>query len=257
MLAVAAPPLAFQTNGPLGLSPAVETALVPVEQYGEFLYLNRGYAFFAPDPGPSHLIQAGMTDGAGNLTEEMYPDLEHQWPRLLYHRHFMLAEFLNDAHLPPGPPPELIEADPEAAENWRNARARYENLRLSMTEHLEHANPGSTAAIRRIEHLIPNVIDYQEEPIALNDKQLYEVLLDQPAVLQVDDDLIAPDRPPEAIDVPRGQESAPEEAETTAPREPAAGTKSDPVQAGETGRASVNQGSDSDDVTDNSAETES
>ena len=45
------------------------------------------------------------------------------------------------------------------------------------------------AAIRRIEHLIPGVIEYQEEPIALTDKRLYEVLLDRPAALQTEGDL--------------------------------------------------------------------
>ena len=206
LLAVSIPPLAFQANGPLGLSPAVETALGPVEGYSQFMYLDRGYAFFAPDPGPSHLIQAGLTDGSGNLTEQMYPDLEQQWPRLLYHRHFMLAEYLNDAHQPPGPPAELIEADAEAATNWRNARARYEHLRMSMTKHLEHANPGSTAAIRRIEHLIPDLLEYREEPIALTDQRLYEVLLDKPTALQAEGDLVAPERALEEIAVPQGQE---------------------------------------------------
>ncbi len=152
------------------------------------MYLDRGYAFFAPDPGPSHLIQAGLTNDAGNLTEKMYPDLEQQWPRLLYHRHFMLAEFLTNAHQPPGPPPELIQADPDTATSWRNARSRYEHLRLSMTKHLEHAHPGQTAAIRRIEHLIPGVLEFREEPIVLTDKRLYQVLLDNPAALQTNGD---------------------------------------------------------------------
>ena len=203
LLAVATPPLAFQANGPLGLSPAVETVLAPIEQYSQFMYLDRGYAFFAPDPGPSHLFQAGLTDSSGNLTEKMYPDLEQQWPRLLYHRHFMLAEYLNDVHQPPGPPAELVEADPEAAANWRNSRARYEHLRMSMAQHLEHTYPGRTAAIRRIEHLIPDLIEYQEQPIALNDPRMYEVLLDQPTAL-VEGNLVAPDRAAEEISVPEG-----------------------------------------------------
>ncbi len=53
LLAVALPPLAFQARGPLGLSPAVETALLPVEQYGQFMFLDRGYSFFAPIRGPA------------------------------------------------------------------------------------------------------------------------------------------------------------------------------------------------------------
>ena len=206
LLAVAVPPLAFQTIGPLGMSPAVETLLIPVESYSQFLYLDRGYAFFAPDPGPSHLIQAGLTDGAGNLVERTYPDLQQQWPRLLYHRHFMLAEYLNDLHQPPGPPDELIKEDPESAAIWSDARARYEHVRRSMAEHLEHAHPGNTVAIRRLEHLIPDVIEFREASIALTDPRLYQVLLDQPVALESDGDLIAPDRPPESVPIPDGEE---------------------------------------------------
>lgn len=206
LLAVAVPPLAFQTIGPLGLSPAVETLLVPVEHYSQMLYMDRGYAFFAPDPGPSHLIQVGLTDGKGTLTERTYPDRQQQWPRLLYHRHFMLAEFLNDIHQPPGPSTELIKEDPEAATSWSNARARYERVRRSMSEHLEYAHPGSSVAIRRIEHLIPGVLEFQEQPISLTDPRLYQVLLDQPMALQSVGDLVAPNRPPEAVAVPENKQ---------------------------------------------------
>ena len=95
LLAIFLPPLSFQSRGPLGQSPSVASLLWPLEGYGQFLYMNRGYAFFAPDPGPSHLMQAAITDPQGNRQEVMYPDLRQQWPRLLYHRHFMLTEYLN------------------------------------------------------------------------------------------------------------------------------------------------------------------
>jgi hypothetical protein len=213
LMAVAVPPLAFQSVGPLGLSPAVETVLFPVEHYSQMLYLDRGYAFFAPDPGPSHLIQAGLTDGSGKLTERMYPDRQAQWPRLLYHRHFMLTEYLNDIHQPPGPPEDLVKSDAEAAASWGAARTRYEHVRRSMSEHLEAAYPGNTAAIRRIEHLIPGVIEFQEQPISLTDRRLYQFLLDQPIALRPEGDLVAPDRPPEAVPVPDGRE--PKEGEAS------------------------------------------
>ena len=213
LLAVVVPPLAFQTIGPLGMSPAVETLLVLIEDYSQMLYLDRGYAFFAPDPGPSHLIQAGLTDGTGKLTEYTYPDLQQQWPRLLYHRHFMLAEYLNDIHQPPGPPDELIKQDPESAAIWSDARARYEHVRRSMTTHLERPYPGSTAAIRRIEHLIPDVIEFRDESISLSDQRLYQVLLDQPIALESNGNLVAPDRPPESVPTPDGSQEQQEQNE--------------------------------------------
>ena len=213
--AVFLPPLAFQTSGPLGLSPSVATALAPVEPYTEFTYLNRGYAFFAPDPGPSHLIQAGITDPAGELNESLYPDLERQWPRLLYHRNFMLAEFLNEIHQPPGPPPTLDESDPQAAESWRRGRSRYETVRRSMTRHLQSRYPDSGVAIRRIEHRIPDVISFRRDAIDLTDPRLYQVLLDQP--VQLDPAETAPAGDPEAVPSPDGRQTSQQRRRSPSP----------------------------------------
>ncbi|QDV86870.1 hypothetical protein TBK1r_58950 [Stieleria magnilauensis] len=180
LLAVVLPPLAFQTFSLDGPSPLVGTLIRPFAGYGQFLHMDRGYAFFAPDPGPSHLIQAASTNADGTLTERMYPDRNDQWPRLLYHRHFMLAEFLNDSYWPPGPPNEMFESDRPAAELWQQRRGRYEWIRQSMVDHLKSVNEGREVAIRRLEHGLPGLQEYTEEPIALDDPRLYNVLLDQP-----------------------------------------------------------------------------
>jgi len=215
LLAVIVPPLAFQASGPFGLAPSIASVMRLVQPYAQFMYLDRGYAFFAPDPGPSHLIQAGLIDASGELTELVFPNLDDQWPRLLYHRHFMLAEFLNDIHQPPGPPPELIQEDPQAAQAWRDARARYEHVRASIVRHLESQYPGRSVAIRRMEHSIPDVITFGEESIVLTDPRLYQVLLDDPAPLQSVDNFSAPVGPAESIRSPTGK--APEAAGNTDP----------------------------------------
>ena len=179
--AVIAPPLGFQTRGPLGSSPSIATLAGPVGGYGEMLYLNRGYAFFAPDPGPSHLVQASYIDAGGDRVEEMFPDRDRHWPRLMYHRHFMLTEFLHEIYQPPGPPADLAEVDPEAASLWAAARRRYETVRQSYTDHLNSSRIGSKdLAIRRLEHRIPSFIEIVAEPIQLNDQRLYGVLVDRP-----------------------------------------------------------------------------
>ncbi|WP_145389563.1 hypothetical protein [Stieleria neptunia] len=180
LLAVGLPPLAFQTFSLDGPSPLVGTLIRPFAGYGQFLHMDRGYAFFAPDPGPSHLIQAASTNDDGTLTERMYPDRHDQWPRLLYHRHFMLAEFLNESYWPPGPPDEMFQSDRPAAELWQQRRGRYEWIRQSMVDHLRSVNDGREVAIRRLEHGLPGLQEFSEEPIALDDPRLYNVLLDQP-----------------------------------------------------------------------------
>ena len=180
LLALVLPPLSVQTRGRIGQSPSVLTALEFFEPYCQALYIDRGYAFFAPDPGPSHLIQVAITRPKGQLTERMYPDRNRQWPRLLYHRHFMLSEFMHEIYQPPGPSVELLKEDRQEARYWSLLRARYKHVQRSVVEHLKHENPGDEVAIRRIEHLVPDLIDYQREPIELTDKRLYRVLLDKP-----------------------------------------------------------------------------
>ena len=180
LLAVALPPLAFQTGGQLGDNGIVATLYRPLQSYCQFLYLNRGYAFFAPDPGPSHLFQAELTTASGDSVEQMTPDRERHWPRLLYHRHFMLAEFLHEIYQPPGPPEDLAAVEPVAADEWLRLRARYEHVRQSITDHLRHTNDDREVRMRRIEHLIPGNLEFLESGIALNDPLLYEVLLDLP-----------------------------------------------------------------------------
>ncbi len=199
LLAVAAPPLSFQAVSGIGSSPSVATVMRWVEPYSQFCYLDRGYAFFAPDPGPSHLFQAAITAGDGTVVEEMYPDLQNQWPRLLYHRHFMLAEYLAEIYQPPGPPPELARLNPTEADVWTRARARYERVRMSIAGHLEHVHPGQQVAIRRIEHLIPTIAEFQAAPVPLNDQRLYTVMLDR--AVNIDGSVVV-DQLPETVPPP-------------------------------------------------------
>ena len=200
LLAVILPPLSFQA----GQSPSVATLFAPLEGYSQFLYIDRGYAFFAPDPGPSRLIQAAITERNGQRVEKMFPDREDQWPRLLYHRHFMLAEYLQEIYQPPGPPPGLAQVDRQEAEFWVRTRARYEHVRNSAVEHLKHKYPGRDVVIRRLEHLVPDFIEFQADPIELTDPRLYRVLLDQPIEIDEAGNLAAPSGPPETIPPPSG-----------------------------------------------------
>lgn len=65
----------------------------PMQWYLDGLYLNHGYHFFAPDPGAGHLIRYTLYGPSGNELESgEFPHAEQHWPRLLYHRYFMLAD---------------------------------------------------------------------------------------------------------------------------------------------------------------------
>lgn len=177
--AVVGRPIEFATQGPFGTSPSATLFRSPVRAYSQFVYLDHGYAFFAPDPGPSHLIAATVTPMGGDVSELLYPDLGDQWPRLMYHRHFMLAEFLNNIYHPPGEPPLEIVGDPAAARDWRMARRRYESVRDSIVECLRKQHPDCEIAIRRLEHRQPGLPEFFEENIALDDARLITTLLDE------------------------------------------------------------------------------
>lgn len=212
--------MAFQSRGPRGISPSVSKLLAPFAAYGQFFYLDRGYAFFAPDPGPSHLMRAEIgrvgdpvsekpaTEIAAVLPTEdtrLYPNLNEQWPRLLYHRHFMLAEFLNDSYQPQLPAdaarlvgPELPLAELKA---WRLGRERYDTILGSMTNHLEKKFDDRTVTIDRIEHLLPDFVIYATDPLPLSDPSTYIVLEDFPismeALLDVGTEPLPPASPVE------------------------------------------------------------
>jgi hypothetical protein len=65
----------------------------PMQWYLDALYMNQGHSFFAPDVGPGHLIRYQLLDQSGHEIEHGdFPSRKEHWPRLLYHRYFMLAD---------------------------------------------------------------------------------------------------------------------------------------------------------------------
>ncbi len=83
-------PIASQhLTGPISLW------LAPLQQA---LFLGHGYRFFGPDPGPSHLLIYKIKTADGKLIEGKFPDRTQHWPRLLYHRWFMLSETIFEEH---------------------------------------------------------------------------------------------------------------------------------------------------------------
>lgn len=83
------------TIPPAALRPEHRPVIHRVERffrpYLDLLYLNHGYSFFAPEPGPSYIMRYEVHQEDGSVVRGRLPDLEEYWPRLLYHRYFMLA----------------------------------------------------------------------------------------------------------------------------------------------------------------------
>jgi hypothetical protein len=71
----------------------VQNAWRSVGAYVQILFLNHGYHYFAPEPGNSTLVAYVLEMPDGRRETGRIPN-RGIWPRLLYHRHFMLTEFL-------------------------------------------------------------------------------------------------------------------------------------------------------------------
>lgn len=175
VLAVTAEPFRFFTRSPRGTSPAADPVRNLLGPYVEFAYLNHGYFFFAPEPGPSHLIDCKLTDDDGQESTLRFPDRTLQWPRLLYHRHFMLTENLHQLWVPP------LAADipdPTVASDWQAERKRYTLIRSSMEDHLKHRYGAKRATIERVEHRLPSDEEVFGQKLKLTDPSLYFTLPD-------------------------------------------------------------------------------
>jgi len=167
------PPFTFASRTDSGSSPFAEGVMGWLRPYASLMYLDHGYSFFAPRIVGGHLVhyKVEFADGRAPV-EGTFPDKQEQQPRLFYHRHFMLAEALNDAYTPPDPPqlqplpprmPELLRhqfaADqerqlPMMTAIWKQRRDQYESLRKSFEDHLLAKHGGSKVTITRREHVL-------------------------------------------------------------------------------------------------------
>ncbi|HEY4234066.1 MAG TPA: hypothetical protein VGM76_11605 [Lacipirellulaceae bacterium] len=108
----------------------------PMQWYLDALYLNHGYHFFAPDPPEGHLIHFQVLDERGSVIKEgQFPSKTDQWPRLRYHRYFMLADQCSV--------PAPTEA---AAKQWQQAFLR------SYARELLREYGGQSVRVQRITH---------------------------------------------------------------------------------------------------------
>ncbi|WP_010585209.1 hypothetical protein [Schlesneria paludicola] len=76
-------------------SPLARSCFDFVAPYLHTIYLDHGFHFFAPDPGPSTLVTYKLEFADGTTKTGRIPD-RSTFPRLLYHRYFMLTEFLGN-----------------------------------------------------------------------------------------------------------------------------------------------------------------
>ncbi len=145
---------------PAGMPPAspllVDASRVALP-YNQLMFLNHGYHYFAPDPGPSTLIQYEI-DRPGDIPiKQRFPD-PATFPRLRYHRFFMLAENVRAFS------PETQDAILEAYARHFAKKHGVEKIRLSFINH----EPSSISRIQAGGEL-SDPETYFEEPIGSYD----------------------------------------------------------------------------------------
>ncbi len=181
LTAVFIPPFTFATStGPGLASPFAQPVMDTLRPYIDATFLNHGYFFFAPNPGPSHLIRYEVAF-EGEQENEAYtmPDRKRHWPRLFYHRQFMLSETLNTVFVPSIPPPGM-PVDSEEYRIWRYSRDYYDQMKDSFANKLKVQYDAASVSLTRVEHRQPSPAEFVEQRVRLDDPRLYRDLPDFP-----------------------------------------------------------------------------
>lgn len=119
--------------------------------YLQFMYMNHGHHFFAPDPGASTLVRYVVERPDGQTIEGKIPNRQI-FPRLLYHRHFMLTESL--------------------ASSEDNERVNQLLVR-ALARQLCRENGGAAITMSRVTHLLPTM-EWIRAGERIDDPSLYE-----------------------------------------------------------------------------------
>jgi len=146
--------------------------------YIQAVALDNGYRFFAPDPGPSHLVRYELHNADGSQRSHEFPNRQEHFPRLLYHRHFMLSETVSAIAGPyTEEPPEGFLSETDRRDFYK-AKGRGMILARSVAQYLLRCNPEvGRVRLFTVTHMIPILPDVRNG-MKLDDRRLYnEVLL--------------------------------------------------------------------------------
>lgn len=154
--------LAIVILGPLSNPIASRHLTAPMAAYvspvHRALFLGHGYRFFAPNPGPSHLVEYKITRADGTQKEGTFPDRETIKPRLLYHRWFMLSETVYSEHAQTPSPREFERLN---LSRLQQVKALNKGGRLVLARSLEATRQREEEAyqrtLKRIDVLVRNI----------------------------------------------------------------------------------------------------
>ncbi len=164
--------IAAPWSGPEPGGPIAEAIAGQFHYYLDATYSGHGYRFFAPAPGPSHLVRYTLVMADGSRRTESFPDKQTEWPRLFYHRYFMLSEKLNG--LFDGEEPG-DDAPPEVRTQWKRMRSAFDSAAQSYAMHLLSTTGAKQVTLELVRHNIP-FPGQVAEGMKLDDPRTYQVL---------------------------------------------------------------------------------
>ncbi len=135
-------------------------------------YLNHGYRFFAPAPSPGHLVRYTLEMPDGSSRQGVFPDLKTEWPRLFYHRHFMLSEKLASLYDPEEP---RADDPPEVRRAWQMDRQTFQTIAESYARYLLKTSGARRVTLEVVQHELPSPADLENDR-PLDNPQSYTVL---------------------------------------------------------------------------------
>ncbi len=133
-------------------SDLVRSSWLTVGPYLQLLYLNHGFHFFAPDPGPATIVRYVVERPDGTQVSGQIPDKQTMRPRLLYHRHFMLSEFLGNSE----------NMDPALKQLHTRALARQ----------ICQSHAGRVVSLSKVVHQLPDM-EWRRAGMSLEDPSLF------------------------------------------------------------------------------------
>ncbi len=145
-------------SNPVGSDHLTRPLARTVSPIHRMLYLGHGYRFFAPDPGPSHLVEYEIVGEDGKLIKGIFPsrdDENHAFPRLLYHRWFMLSESIWSEHSMT-PLESDFQAQQDRLENLANEKkiAGHHRIASRIRADRQEQKRNYLAARKRIDELV-------------------------------------------------------------------------------------------------------
>jgi hypothetical protein len=171
LIALVAAPLAV----PFGDAPPSQLQRGLVQMVSPYLclaYLDHGYRFFAPAPSAGHLVRYQLEMPDGTTSTGVFPNLKTQWPRLYYHRFFMLSEKLNRYWDPEEPAPT---DPPEERRFWQLNRDTFLDVAQSYASELLRQTGARKVTLELVQHELPSPRDL-EQSRSLTDPAFYKTL---------------------------------------------------------------------------------